>query len=116
MGLFRSTQIPEELPEQAHGEPAGKWLLDVREPREWAEGHAPGATHIPMGELEAHRFDLPINLRIVCVCRSGHRSATVASTLIEWGFDAVNLTGGMRAWVAAGFPVVTDDGAPGSIT
>ncbi len=115
MGLFRGQQIPEELPAQAHGEPAGKWLLDVREPAEWAAGHAPDATHVPLGELDAHRFDLPVNLRIVCVCRSGHRSGDAASTLLEWGFDAVNLAGGMRAWAAAGLPVVTDEGARGSV-
>src|SRR5205085_8217758 len=44
---------------------------------------------------------------IVVVCRSGGRSAAVAEALHAWGFDAVNLSGGMCAWAAAGLPVVT---------
>lgn len=115
MGLFRGQQIPEVVPHEVGGDPAGKWLLDVRERHEWTAGHAPDATHVPLGELEAHRFDLPVNLRIVCVCRSGHRSADAAATLLEWGFDAVNLTGGMQAWARTGLPVVTDEGAPGTV-
>ena len=31
--------------------PDGAWLLDVREDEEWTAGHAPGATHIPLGQL-----------------------------------------------------------------
>jgi DMSO/TMAO reductase YedYZ molybdopterin-dependent catalytic subunit len=42
------------------------------------------------------------------VCRSGGRSAAVTDSLIAWGFDAVNLAGGMCAWTAAGLPVVVD--------
>jgi rhodanese-related sulfurtransferase len=35
--------------------------------------------------------------------------------LISWGFDAVNMTGGMKAWVQSGFPIVRDDGSPGAV-
>jgi rhodanese-related sulfurtransferase len=90
-------------------------LLDVRNADEWEAGHAPSAKWVPLRELETVRFSLPINRRIVCVCRSGSRSARAAAQLIQMGFDAVNMTGGMRAWVAQGLPVVKDDGAPGQI-
>jgi DMSO/TMAO reductase YedYZ molybdopterin-dependent catalytic subunit/glyoxylase-like metal-dependent hydrolase (beta-lactamase superfamily II) len=86
----------------------GAVLLDVREPGEWQSGHAPRAILIPMGEVQARRRELPDARRIVVVCRSGGRSAAITDTLRAHGYDAVNLTGGMCAWAAAGLPVVTE--------
>jgi rhodanese-related sulfurtransferase/glyoxylase-like metal-dependent hydrolase (beta-lactamase superfamily II) len=94
---------------------AGALLLDVREPDEWRAGHAPDALHVPMGDVPAHHDELPRDRRIVAVCRSGGRSAAVTESLVAVGFDAVNLDGGMKAWAAAGLPVVTDRGAPGTV-
>jgi DMSO/TMAO reductase YedYZ molybdopterin-dependent catalytic subunit/rhodanese-related sulfurtransferase/glyoxylase-like metal-dependent hydrolase (beta-lactamase superfamily II) len=93
----------------------GAVLLDVREPGEWSTGHAPGAVLIPMGEVQARRDELPQAKRLVVVCRSGGRSAAITDALRAHGYDAVNLTGGMCAWAAAGLPVVieaTERGAP----
>ena len=89
----------------------GALLLDVREPDEWDTGHAPTATLTPMGDVLARTSDLPRDRKIVVVCRSGGRSAAVTDSLCACGFDAVNLTGGMSAWSAAGLPVVTPAGA-----
>jgi rhodanese-related sulfurtransferase/glyoxylase-like metal-dependent hydrolase (beta-lactamase superfamily II) len=94
---------------------AGALLLDVREPDEWVAGHAPTATHVPMREIPSRVDELPRDRRIVAICRSGGRSRAVAEALIGAGFDAVNLTGGMRAWEAAGLPIETDHGAPGVV-
>ena len=90
-------------------------LLDVRNADEWQAGHAPTAVWVPLGELESARFQLPMNRRIVCVCRSGGRSAKAAAELLQMGFKAVNMTGGMQAWAAQGLPVVRDDGEPGKV-
>jgi rhodanese-related sulfurtransferase/DMSO/TMAO reductase YedYZ molybdopterin-dependent catalytic subunit/glyoxylase-like metal-dependent hydrolase (beta-lactamase superfamily II) len=87
---------------------ANGFLMDVREPSEWQAGHAPGAVLIPMGTLRERRTLLPHDRRIVVVCRSGGRSAAVTQSLRAWGFDAVNLAGGMCAWAAAGLPIVHD--------
>jgi DMSO/TMAO reductase YedYZ molybdopterin-dependent catalytic subunit len=86
---------------------AGALLIDVREPGEWQGGHVVQAWLLPMGQVARHRSDLPQDRRIVLVCRSGGRSAAVAEALRAWGFDAVNLSGGMTAWGLAGLPVVT---------
>jgi rhodanese-related sulfurtransferase/glyoxylase-like metal-dependent hydrolase (beta-lactamase superfamily II) len=93
----------------------GAFLLDVREPDEWEAGHAPAAVHIPMKEVQARQGELPKDRRIVAVCRSGGRSAAVAEALNAWGFDAVNLAGGLQAWEASGLPLVTDGGAQGTV-
>jgi DMSO/TMAO reductase YedYZ molybdopterin-dependent catalytic subunit/rhodanese-related sulfurtransferase len=91
---------------------AGALLLDVREPGEWQAGHVAQALLLPMSQVARHRDDLPQDRRIVVVCRSGGRSAAVAEALRAWGFDAVNLSGGMTGWSLAGLPVVTT--GPGS--
>jgi rhodanese-related sulfurtransferase len=94
--------------------PPGAVVLDVREDDEWAAGHIDGAHHIPMGELPG-RFDDVAGLadaspELVVVCRSGSRSARVVAWLAQNGVDAVNLAGGMGAWVSAGRPMVSETG------
>ena len=81
-------------------------LIDVREPDEWRDGHAPNARHIPMREIPDHLADLPRSAAIYLICRSGSRSHTVAVYLKQAGFERpVNVAGGMRAWERAGLPV-----------
>jgi rhodanese-related sulfurtransferase len=90
-------------------------LLDVREPDEWEAGHAPDAWFWPLAKLDMVRAELPLDRPIVCICRSGARSAKATDLLRSWGLDAKNFEGGMRAWAAAGYPVVRDDGSAGSV-
>jgi rhodanese-related sulfurtransferase len=85
---------------------AGAFLLDVREDDEWQDGHAPAAVHIPMGELSARSGELPADRTIICVCHIGGRSAVVTDALNRGGWTALNLSGGMNAWQAAGLPIV----------
>lgn len=74
-------------------------LLDVRQPWEYKEGHIPGATLIPLGELEARYNELDRSKRIVTYCRSGHRSMAAAMTLCQLGFKPVShITDGIMEW------------------
>jgi rhodanese-related sulfurtransferase len=105
-------------PDDAHamlGE--GAALLDVREQDEWDAGHVPDAQFIPLGELTARVGELPRDRRIVVICRTGARSDRAAQFLAGQGFDAVNVDGGMRAWVNGGYDdeVVATDGLPGTV-
>jgi rhodanese-related sulfurtransferase len=93
----------------------GAVLLDVREPEEWEAGHAPGARHIPLGQLPDLMGDLGRADPIVVICRSGARSALATEWLMTAGFEAANLVGGMQAWAQAGLTVETDDGGPGQV-
>ena len=93
----------------------GAFLLDVREPEEWLAGRAPAATHIPLGDLAAQLDDLPKDRKIVIVCRSGGRSGVATDALVQRGYDAVNLGGGMQAWAETGRAVVTDGDAEGYV-
>ena len=94
---------------------AGAVLLDVRELNEWQAGHVVDAVFVPLGEVAARADELPVDRRVVVICRSGVRSARATSFLRAQGFDAVNLAGGMRAWAAAGLDIVTDDGRAGTV-
>jgi rhodanese-related sulfurtransferase len=94
---------------------SGAVLIDVRELGEWNAGHAPNAKHHPLGRLSASIAELPDQRTLVVVCRSGNRSARATKLLAKAGYDAVNLTGGMTAWRAAGLPVVNTRGRKGSV-
>ena len=85
---------------------AGVFLIDVREPDEYAAGHIPGITLIPMGEVAARLAELPRDKEIIVTCRTGNRSGQVADLLREQGFTNVhNMNGGIVAWEEAGYPV-----------
>ena len=93
----------------------GALLLDVREDDEWAAGHAPRAVHLPMGQLVDRLGELASDRTIVCMCRVGGRSQSVAVHLAGTGYDVRNVAGGMQAWAAHGLPVVDAVGAPGRV-
>ncbi len=73
-------------------------LLDVREQFEWNQVHIPGALHIPMNELPNRLAELPAASPIVVFCAHGSRSYGVAHFLIEQGYPARSLTGGITQW------------------
>ncbi|MGW2089205.1 rhodanese-like domain-containing protein [Streptomyces sp. NPDC001880] len=90
-------------------------LLDVREPAEYAAGHAPGSVPLPLSLLAANA-PVPRDLDgrpVLCVCRSGRRSQRAAEILTARGITALNVTGGMQAWAQAGLPVRTSHGHHG---
>lgn len=91
----------------------GALLLDVREPEEWAAGHAADATHMPLGDLDPD--SVPHDRIVVAVCRSGGRSGKAAIALADAGIDVRNMAGGMNAWAEANLPITRDDGQPGTV-
>jgi rhodanese-related sulfurtransferase len=93
----------------------GAFLLDVREDDEWAAGRAPVAVHIVLAEVPSRAAEVPTDRQVVAVCRGGGRSQKAAEFLRQQGVDILNVTGGMRAWAEAGYPVVRDDGTPGTV-
>jgi rhodanese-related sulfurtransferase len=94
---------------------AGAILLDVRELEEFDAGHAPAAWHVPLGDLARRAGELPSAGMVVCVCRSGGRSAVATEQLRSSGREACNLLGGMLAWSGEGLAIVTTSGASGTV-
>lgn len=78
------------------------FLLDVREPYEFQDAHIAGAELIPMGNLKRRLHRLPRDRDIVCVCQTGSRSSVATQSLNAAGYNAINLRGGMIAWLRAG--------------
>ncbi|REK26266.1 MAG: rhodanese-like domain-containing protein [Actinobacteria bacterium] len=73
-------------------------ILDVREANEWQLGTLPGSTLIAMSELLQRFSELDKDKPVLCVCRSGNRSAQVAMYLSSQGFEKVaNMAGGVKA-------------------
>lgn len=74
-------------------------LLDVRQDWERELCRLPGATHIPIEEIEFRTAELNPEEEIVVFCHQGIRSAVVAEYLRRLDFTkAVNLAGGLDAW------------------
>jgi rhodanese-related sulfurtransferase len=83
-------------------------LIDVREESEWKAGHALGAQHIGKGVIERDiEESVPEkNTELILYCGGGFRSALSADNLQKMGYTNVaSMSGGWRAWQAAGAPV-----------
>ena len=77
-------------------------LLDVRQDFEYAEGHLPGSTWIPLPELSERLGELDRALPVLAYCHSGKRSLAAANLLVGQGFqDVMALQGGIAAWDGA---------------
>lgn len=80
-------------------------VLDVRERYEWRTGVVPGATLLPLSELEARVSELDTTRPYAVICASGNRSVAVSTWLAERGFRVANVVGGMSLWMGAGHPI-----------
>jgi molybdopterin/thiamine biosynthesis adenylyltransferase/rhodanese-related sulfurtransferase len=89
-------------------------LLDTRELNEWNESHLEGATLVPPSEVLERIDELApdSSQRVLLYCASGNRSARAADALrAELGYENVaSIAGGIKAWEAAGLPVVEAEG------
>jgi len=85
-------------------------VLDTRGQDEWELGHIAGSLHIYVGYLEQRLAEVPKDKPIAVICNVGHRAGLGASMLLRASYQSVyNVLGSVKAWVAAGFPVTTDE-------
>jgi NADPH-dependent 2,4-dienoyl-CoA reductase/sulfur reductase-like enzyme/rhodanese-related sulfurtransferase len=73
----------------------GQFLLDVRNPQELEVESVPGAVNIPLPQLRARLGELPRDREILVICRSGQRAYYATRILLQNGFQARDLSGGM---------------------
>jgi rhodanese-related sulfurtransferase len=77
------------------------FILDVRQPEEYAQGYVPNAYLIPLGEIDQRLDEIPGDRPVIAVCKVGGRSALAAQQLDDLGFsDVSNMTGGTLGWAA----------------
>ncbi len=73
----------------------GEFLLDVRNPQELEVESVPGAVNIPLPQLRSRLNELPRDREILVICRSGQRAYYATRILLQNGFKARDLSGGM---------------------
>ena len=88
-----------DMPLSHWGELKDEFLLDVREPVELAVENVPEAINIPLGQLRARLGELPQDHEIHVICRSGQRAYYATRILLQHGFKARVVSGGMLSLV-----------------
>ncbi len=74
------------------------WLLDVREPDEFAKGHLDGATNVPLSQLRKREGEVPRDREVWVYCAAGQRAYFAQRLLRQRGVNALNLSGGFTTW------------------
>ncbi len=102
-GMVAADVLRGDMPLAQWGATDNAFLLDVREPIELAVERVPGAVDIPLGQLRARLSELPSDREILVICRSGQRAYYAMRMLMQKGFNARTISGGMlsRAMIVA---------------
>ena len=108
---FEQAEIRQMGVHELNQRTASLQIIDVRSPREWKNGHVPGARHIFLPELRKRVGELDRAKPTAVYCGSGYRASIAASILKEEGFETLwNVPGSWEAWKKAKFPVEGADG------
>lgn len=79
-------------------------LIDVRETSEYEQEHIPGSVLVPLSVFEPDLFPRIPAKKVVFHCAIGKRSAAAGKQLLKAGHtQAINLSGGIKAWKEGGF-------------
>ena len=100
--------VPELTPAEARAlvERGEAVLVDVREEWEWVTARIPHALFIPMAQVPQRLHEIPRDRTAIVFCATGQRSAAVTEALRAAGYGrAVNLAGGIVAWMNEQHPV-----------
>lgn len=95
----------DELSRLMDSNPAVK-LVDVRSPGEYATGHVPQASNIPLEQVEMRLADLG-DAPVVLLCHSGNRANMACEILADHHPEILVVEGGTQAWIQAGKPIVS---------
>lgn len=98
-GLLRGDH-PQVDVEAILAAPAGErpFLVDVRTPQEYADGHIPGAVNLPVDDLRPRLGELPRDRQIAVCCQVGQRGYLATRILKQAGFQAANVGGGYKTY------------------
>jgi NADPH-dependent 2,4-dienoyl-CoA reductase/sulfur reductase-like enzyme/rhodanese-related sulfurtransferase len=94
-GMVAANVLRGDMPLSHWNSAKTEFLLDVREPVELAVENVPGALNIPVGQLRERLGELPRDREIHVICRSGQRAYNAIRILLQNGFTARNVAGGM---------------------
>jgi NADPH-dependent 2,4-dienoyl-CoA reductase/sulfur reductase-like enzyme/rhodanese-related sulfurtransferase len=94
-GMVAADVLRGDMPLRHWNSVNGGFFLDVRNPSEFADQHVTGAVNIPLPELRSRLGDLPRDREIHVICRSAQRAYYATRILLQNGFKAQNMSGGM---------------------
>jgi NADPH-dependent 2,4-dienoyl-CoA reductase/sulfur reductase-like enzyme/rhodanese-related sulfurtransferase len=94
-GMVAADVLRGDMPLSHWNDAQTGFLLDVREPIEQAVEKVPEAFNIPLGQLRERLGELPRDREIHVICRSGQRAYYATRILVQNGFNAKVLSGGM---------------------
>jgi NADPH-dependent 2,4-dienoyl-CoA reductase/sulfur reductase-like enzyme/rhodanese-related sulfurtransferase len=99
-GMIAANHLRGDLPLAAWASAGaeGRYLLDVRDPDEFAEGHVPGATNVPLASLRDRLAEVPRDRPVDVYCGVGQRAYYAVRLLRQRGVDAADLSGGYRTY------------------
>ncbi|TKI04147.1 thiosulfate sulfurtransferase GlpE [Martelella alba] len=101
MEQFEAISVEQAYQRWKKGETA---LADIRDPRSYAAGHAPGAFHLTNDTLDAFMRQTDTDRPVMVMCYHGNSSKGAAQYLLQRGFSAAySIDGGFEAWLKA-FP------------
>jgi rhodanese-related sulfurtransferase len=85
-------------------------IVDVREPNEWAQGHIPGATPMPISAFKADAVPLAEGKKLVFHCQGGVRCGMAAARMVEAGYkgEIHRMEGGIMGWRSQGGHITQD--------
>lgn len=86
-------------------------LLDVRTPKEFAEGHLPGAVNIPLDQLASRLSEIDRDHWVLVYCKSGARATKAERILVDEDIEVRQIAGSWLRWQAEQRPVVVPDTA-----
>jgi len=94
-GMVAANILRGDMPLCHWGSVDGEFLLDVRNPQELTVESVPGALNIPLPQLRTRLGELPRDGEILVICRSAQRAYYATRILLQNGFKARNVSGGM---------------------
>ena len=94
-GMVAANVLRGDMPQAHWDQVDGAFVLDVRQPGELVVESVPGATNIPLGELRSRLDELPKDREVLVLCRSAQRAYYATRILLQNGFQARNISGGM---------------------
>ncbi|MGI9356539.1 MAG: rhodanese-like domain-containing protein, partial [Rhizobiaceae bacterium] len=109
-GMVAADVLRGDMPIEHWADLEDGFLLDVREPFELAVECVEGAVNIPLGQLRGRLDELPMDKPVQVICRSGQRAYYATRMLMQKGFDARAVAGGMLSHAHASFFVRDRDG------
>jgi len=94
-GMVAGNVLRSDMPLSHWSSLDGAFLLDVRNPSELEVESVPGSLNIPLPQLRRRLEELPRDREIYVICRSGGRAYYATRILLQNGFQARNISGGM---------------------